>query len=82
MSSAARSDASPISDRFRLDDIVTGLAGDLDDLRAGRISVQDAQARANLARQIMNGVRMVIAAQKFLEANLPPALPATTETNQ
>lgn len=44
-----------------------GIINDLDDLRNGKISVKDAQARAELAKQAMNGVRLVINAQKFIE---------------
>lgn len=64
------SEATPIADRFSLDAVVSGLATDLELLRAGRISVADARARAEMAKQIMNGVRLVINAQKFLERNL------------
>jgi len=59
--------ATPLSDRFDLDTVIRGLAGDLEALRAGRISVEDARVRAELAKQIMNGVRLVVNAQKFLE---------------
>lgn len=63
----ARDDSAPISDRFSLDDVISGLAGDLSALRAGKISVTDALARAELARQIMNGVRLVVNVRKTLE---------------
>ena len=56
-----------LSGRFSLDSLILGIIQDLDDLRNGKISVKDAQARAELAKQAMNGVRLVITAQKFLE---------------
>lgn len=61
--------SAPVSDRFRLDAMIDDLAGDLHALRAGKISVRDAQARAALAKQILRGVHYVVQAQKFLEAN-------------
>lgn len=62
-----KDESTPISDRFSLDEIISGLAGDLASLRAGRISVEDARTRAEIAKQIMNGVRLVVNAQKYLE---------------
>jgi hypothetical protein len=50
----------PVSDRLNLEEIIQGLAGDLKALRAGDISVGDAQARAMLAKQIFNGVRIYL----------------------
>ena len=59
--------SAPISDRFSLDDIIAGLASDLQSLRDGKISAADALARAALAKQLMGGVRLVVQAQVFLE---------------
>lgn len=59
---------SSLNDRFQLDAIIMGLAADLDLLRAGKISVDDARARSELAKQIMNGVRLIINARRSLEA--------------
>lgn len=72
--------ATPISDRFSLDAVILGLASDLESLRAGRISVEDARVRAEMAKQIMNGVRLVVNAQKFLEQRIPIAHEVTPET--
>lgn len=55
--------------QYSLDSIVKGIADDLLALRAGRISVKDAQARALLAKQYMNGVRLVLNARNSLEIN-------------
>ena len=60
-------------DRYSLDAIVRGIADDLLALREGRISIKDAQARALLAKQYMNGVRLVMNARRSLEAAASPA---------
>lgn len=60
------------ADQYSLDAIVKGIADDLIALRAGRISIKDAQARALLAKQYMNGVRLVMNARRSLEANAKP----------
>jgi hypothetical protein len=56
-----------LAERFDLQDLIAGLVGDLRDLRAGKISNRDAQARALLAKQILRGVHYVVQAQKFIE---------------
>lgn len=71
--------AGSLGERFSLDEVVAGLAFDLQELRAGRITVAQAQARAELAKQIMNGVRLVINTQKYLEDRA--RLIAPPETN-
>lgn len=58
--------SAPAADRLNLGKIIDGLAGDLDALRAGKISVPDAMARAILAKQIMNGVRLYMQGAKML----------------
>ena len=75
-SSESRSEASPLSERFSLDEVIHGLADDLEALRAGRMSVDAARASAELAKQLFNGVRLVVNAQRMLEqraALLPQA---------
>lgn len=63
----------PLSESLNLQNLIGGLIGDLNDLRAGKISVRDAHARAELARQILRGVHYVVQAQKFLSGQaLPP----------
>jgi len=64
-----------VSDRYSLDNIVRGIADDLLALREGKISVRDAQARALLAKQYMNGVRLVLNARNSLENSAKPAAP-------
>ncbi|AOF98108.1 hypothetical protein [Sphingobium sp. RAC03] len=62
-----------LGERYSLDVIVRGIADDLVALRAGTISIKDAQARALLAKQYMNGVRLAINARKSLEDGARPA---------
>ena len=71
--------AGVLSERFSLDGLIMGIINDLDDLRSGKISVKDAQARAELAKQAMNGVRLVINAQKFIEKQAVPIGTGTRE---
>lgn len=67
-------DTTPLNDTFNLIRIVNGLASDLEELRAHKITAEDARARADLAKQIFNGVRLVVSAQKFIsdQAKLIP----------
>lgn len=60
------------ADQYSLDAIVKGIADDLIALRTGAISIKDAQARALLAKQYMNGVRLVMNARNSLEAAAKP----------
>lgn len=59
-----------IAETFQLEEVITGLASDLKERRAGKITVEDARARADLARQIFNGLRLYVTAQKYLEQNM------------
>jgi hypothetical protein len=59
-----------IAETFNLEEVITGLASDLKERRAGKITVEDARARADLARQIFNGLRLFVTAQKYLEQNM------------
>lgn len=68
-------ETSPVSDELGLRDVVLGLVGDLKLLRASKISTHDALARAAMAKQIFNGVRLYLQASKFLEAAAVEASP-------
>lgn len=59
--------STPVADSLGLRDVILGLAQDLTDLRAGRISPSDALARAALAKQMFNGVRLYVQAIKTFE---------------
>jgi len=65
-----------VTDKYSLETIVRGLADDLTALRSGSISIKDAQARAELAKQYMNGVRLVLNARNSLESQAKVALPS------
>jgi hypothetical protein len=60
-------ESAPVSESLGLGDVVKGLAADLTELRQGKISPTDALARAALAKQIFNGVRLYLQASRFLE---------------
>lgn len=59
--SARDYDSAPASDALGLREIIRDLAADISDLRAGTITVDDAFARAAMAKQLFNGVRLYIA---------------------
>lgn len=75
-------DSAPEAGRLSLDRIISGLAGDLDALRAGQISVNDAIARSMLAKQIFNGVRLHLNASKLFADQAKPvkAIDGAAET--
>ena len=66
----------PLSERFNLMSFTDDLISDLKALRAGQITVRDARARAELARQVLRAVHYVVTAQKFLaeQAKQIPAI--------
>jgi len=65
-----QSEASPLTERFSLDDIIAGLAQDLVAVRKGTMSVDAARAQAEVAKQLFNGIRLVVNAQKYLEGRV------------
>lgn len=67
MATGARGNSSPMGERFSLDAIIEGLASDLVCLRAGTITLDDARVRADLAKQIFNGIRLAINGRRMLE---------------
>jgi hypothetical protein len=66
-------ETAPVADSLGLPDIIAGLASDLQELRAGEISVNDAHARAMIAKQIFNGVRLYLNGTKLLSDSAKPA---------
>lgn len=62
-------ETAPVSEQLGLHSVIAGLVGDLDELRAGNISVNDAIARSMLAKQIFNGVRIYLNGTKLLSDN-------------
>lgn len=61
--------STPVADSLGLRDVILGLSTDLKDLRDGRISPAEGLARAALAKQMFNGVRLYLQAVKTLEAS-------------
>lgn len=59
----------PVSAKLNLEEIINGLAGDLKELREGKITIGDAQARALLAKQIFNGVRIYLNGMSLLSGS-------------
>lgn len=57
----------PVADRFSMDDVINGIASDLQELRDGKITIENARVRAEMAKQYLSGVRLVVTAQKFLQ---------------
>lgn len=66
------SSPAPLSERFNLGSFTDGLISDLQLLRDGKISVRDAKARAELARQVLRSVHYIVTAQKYLGDNAKP----------
>lgn len=59
-------DSAPASESLGMSDVIRGLADDLVALREGSITVQDAHARAALAKQIFNGFRIYLNGMRLL----------------
>lgn len=59
-------DSAPVTGQLSLDKVINGLVGDLEQLRAGQISINDAMARSMLAKQIFNGVRIYLSGANML----------------
>jgi len=66
MSTPRDYETAPVSDQLGLPGVISGLIGDLEALRAGKITVNDAVARSMLAKQIFNGVRIYLNGSKIL----------------
>ena len=71
--------SAPVSSALGLESVIIGLAQDIEDLRAQKISPQDAMARSAIAKQLFNGVRIYLQAMKTLETNAKPLKSLSTE---
>ncbi len=65
-------DSMPASDRLDLASIICGLAEDLAAMRARKISAQDGLARAAVAKQLFNGVRLYLQAETIHAVSARP----------
>lgn len=72
-------ETAPLADHLGLGSIIAGLVADLDQLRAGQITVSDAVARSMLAKQIFNGVRIYLNGAKLLSDRALPANPRSPD---
>lgn len=68
-------DEGPLSKRFHLTTFTDELIRDLDLLRAGKISIRDAAVRADLAKQVLRAVQLIVTAQKYLDGQVIPIAP-------
>lgn len=46
--------------------LILGVASDLQDLRSGKISVDEGRVRADLSKQLFNGIRLMLAGQRYV----------------
>jgi hypothetical protein len=63
--------AQPVADALGLRAVIDGLASDLQEMRAGTLRAPEALARAALAKQLFNGVRLFLVAHQ-IAAKSPP----------
>ena len=66
-------ESTPVADSLGLRGIINGLASDLEAMREQKISPQDGMARAAVAKQIFNGVRLYLQAVRHMEGFAKPA---------
>ena len=69
MAVSAQSETSPLDDRFDLEAVIRGLASDLVAVRSGTMTVDAARTNAEIAKQLFNGVRLVVNVQRTLESS-------------
>jgi hypothetical protein len=65
-------ESQPETESLGIDTVIRGLCGDLEALRKGEISPQEAMARSALAKQIFNGFRIYLNGSKFLADQARP----------
>ncbi|MGV1823300.1 hypothetical protein [Agrobacterium vitis] len=65
-------DNSDIGSAFDVPGIITGLRQDLAELRSGTITAHEAKVRAEIAKQIFSGLRLMVQAQKYMAGNAKP----------
>ena len=76
------SEFSDLGTALDLRQFTLGIINDLERLRAGQISVPDARARADLAKQALRAIGYIITAEKMIEQRaLPPAAGCGVDQN-
>lgn len=63
--------SAPVAEFLGLASIIDGLASDLQDLRSGHITPADGLARAAVAKQLFNGVRLYLSAVSTVGRGAP-----------
>lgn len=66
-------ESQPATIALGIEAVIGGLVDDLTQLRAGKITVNDAVARANLAKQVFNGMRLYLHGAALLAEKAKPA---------
>lgn len=66
-------ESAPLTEKFNLINFTDSLICDLTLLRAGKITTKDAMARAELAKQVLRSIGLVVQAQKYLSDQAAPA---------
>lgn len=76
MSEHAQDESSDVDDGIPADidlaKFTKDLIGDLNGLRSGRVSIQQGRAIAELARQIIRSMHLVVSAQRLIESRAKP----------
>lgn len=75
-------DSAPVAETLALGDVIKGLATDLQDMRDKKISPQEGIARAAVAKQLFNGVRLYLQATQMLEKSARPINQSQIEEHQ
>lgn len=74
--------AAEVAHDFNMSKFTNSLIDDLALLREGKISIEDARARALLAKHILRSVHLVIMGRKFIEQAAPMLASGDPETSQ
>lgn len=72
MDSETEAPAHPLDGLISYKDFIAGLVGDLTALRAGELTVAQARARSDLAKQIVRAVAVGLDAQRLLVESAKP----------
>lgn len=73
-------ESAPVAEHLDLAAVIRGLAGDLEQMRSGKITAQDGLARAAVAKQLFNGARIYLQAANILAGRAKP-LPTPSATD-
>lgn len=71
--------AGSLAEQFNLSQVIDGLLRDLEDLRAGKITVQQAKASALLGKTAIRGMSLMVSAQRLMFEAAKPARAVRTK---